>query len=75
MWKESLNILKLVVSNASQIQEPEQPINQGVTSSQMVRPRGSIGSLLSLAPRLPWGSNMTTLGEFSCPSIRRPWGC
>lgn len=58
MWKDSLSILKLVVSNSSQIQQVSAE-QVGVTSSQLVQPRGSIGSLLSLAPKLPWGSNLT----------------
>ena len=63
LWKESLSILKLVVSNSSQIQQVN-PTHVGITSSQLVQPRGSIGSLLSLAPKLPWGTNLT-LGDSS----------
>lgn len=63
LWKDSLNILKLVVANSSQIQEVAAS-STGLTSSQLVQPRGSIGSLLSLAPRLPWGSSLT-VGETS----------
>lgn len=62
MWKDSLNILKLVVSNSSQIQHVNPAV--GITSSQLVQPRGSIGSLLTLAPKLPWGTHLT-LGENS----------
>jgi len=63
LWKDSLSILKLVVSNSSYIQQVN-PTHVGITSSQLVQPRGSIGSLLSLTPRLPWGSNLT-LGDSS----------
>lgn len=60
LWKDSLSILKLVVSNSSQIQHVSQAEGGGVTSSQLVQPRGSIGSLLTLAPKLPWGSNLVS---------------
>ncbi|XP_057312815.1 protein furry homolog-like [Hydractinia symbiolongicarpus] len=63
LWKDSLNILKLVVSNASHIHQITSS-NVGITSSQLVQPRGSIGSLLTLAPKLPWGSSLT-LGDSS----------
>lgn len=58
-----MNILKLVVSNASHIHQITSS-NVGITSSQLVQPRGSIGSLLTLAPKLPWGSSLT-LGDSS----------
>ena len=61
LWKDSLNILKLVVSNSSQIQQVS-ATHVGITSSQLVQPRGSIGSLLTLAPKLPWGTNLA-IGE------------
>ena len=60
LWKDSLNILKLVVSNSSQIQHVSQTEGGALTSSQLVQPRGSIGSLLTLAPKLPWGSNLVS---------------
>jgi len=65
LWKDSLNILKLVVSNSSQIQQVS-AAQVAMTSSQMVQPRSSIGSLLTLAPKLPWGSNMAA-GESPFP--------
>ncbi len=60
MWKDSLSILKLVVSNSSQIQDADEPTEVvGLRSSDLVQPRASIASLLSLAPKLPWGSSLT----------------
>ena len=49
-----------MVSNASQIHEPaDSSTSNGISSSALVQPRSSIGSLLSLNPKLPWGSNLT----------------
>ena len=52
LWKESLNILKLVVSNSSHIHQASPSVTRNM-SSQLVQPRGSLGSLISLAPKLP----------------------
>ena len=61
LWVDSLNILKLVVSNSSHIQHIDDP-GDGRTSSELVQPIGSVGSLIAIAPKLPWGNNLS-LGD------------
>ncbi|XP_047125679.1 protein furry homolog-like isoform X1 [Hydra vulgaris] len=63
LWKESLNILKLVVSNSSHIQQAHQSFLR-TTSSQLVQPRGSLGSIISLAPK-PSRVHSMSFGESS----------
>eukprot|EP00794_Sanderia_malayensis_P007422 gene7422-8242_t len=60
LWKDSLSILKLVVSNSSQIHEADDCVeDNAIRSSDLIQPRASIASFLSLAPKLPWGSSLT----------------
>ncbi|XP_065059033.1 protein furry homolog-like isoform X2 [Rhopilema esculentum] len=64
LWKESLNILKLVVSNSSQINDDlgldgQASSQSSIRSSILFQPRASMASLLSVAPKLPWGSSLT----------------
>lgn len=71
-----MNILKLVVSNSSQIHDeiPKEDGSQSARSSIYVQSRSSIASLLTVAPKLPWGSSLT-LAESSwsvtAPSFRK----
>lgn len=76
LWKESLNILKLVVSNSSQIHDdvPREDGSQSSRSSIYFQPRASVASLLSVAPKLPWGSSLTLADSswsVTAPSFRK----
>jgi len=61
LWRDSLNILKLVVSNSSQIHNDAYNDDgvQNIRSSFYIPSRASIASILPSAPKLPWGSSLT----------------